>query len=289
MTTPSPDASARDIAVSPTPALTLKQISREWRTLISRALNSNEHDARVNLRRVRQFVRGTPFLEEQIARTTPPAIDIQTHWEEVRNQADRLTPPDSELEELALLHAVIDMLAESSGDFWHACYRYGGADGIEESIREVMSDVVGKYGDLLRGPLESALLATTEELYQGRTGHSVHVNVATGANAQVNVANDRGQLQAVQHSGIARQDLAELARAFAEAMRSAQFPPELTEQALEVAEVVEEEAVRPKPRRLTLAAAKTKMEEFAKLVAATSTVGTKLTALIEGVTRALGG
>jgi hypothetical protein len=118
----------------------LKGISLRFRNLASTALRSNGDDARVNIRRLLQFVESTPILRTEIENAPRPA-DVAELWEQTREARDRIAYPDDPVKELGLLHALLTDLALDNGEeFWHRCYMYAGKHDLTECITEVLND-----------------------------------------------------------------------------------------------------------------------------------------------------
>jgi hypothetical protein len=257
----------------------LKRISLQFRNLASRALRSDDADARVNLRRLLAYVRETSLLAEEIARAPVPTIDVMELWNRTRNSGDKLELPDDPLEELGLLHALLTQFSKpSKEEFWTLCYRYGNVSGLKESLSEVLHDVCGKYEAHLRNVIEMALLDSNDPAYDSRR---VDIHLSGGTN-QVNVAQDGAQVHATQAVTAEVAEMIRLAREVSSAVgraRQVGTPPEL-EEIGEAATAVAVELARPTPSRFTLRSAKEKLEILATSANALGTIGTQVHSLV---------
>lgn len=240
----------------------LKQVSLEFRNLASRALRSNEEDARVNLRRLLAFVNDTPLLRAEIDRAPTPSGDVMEFWTNIREQRRRLEIPDDPLEELGLLHALLTEFAKPSKDrFWDIAFFYGGSSNYKECVAQVLHDTCGRYEGHLRGVIELALLNSDDVAYDSRR---IEVRLS-GGNNQVNVAQDSGRIDAHQAVGAELGEIARLANALAlAAAEAAQNTGHAGATELEDVAVAVAQAVRsPHPNRFTLRAAKENLQLFA--------------------------
>lgn len=266
----------------------LKATSLQFRGLASTALRSNGDDARVNIRRLLNFVGATPLLRAEIERAAVPRESVSDVWQKTRESRDRLAFPDDPLEELGLLHAVLVELARDNGeDFWHRCYLYAGKHGMQECVSEVFNDTVGRYTSHLRQVLELALLDSSDPAYDNRR---VEVHVSGGTN-QLNVAQDHGQIDAQQ---FARRDAAavlESARVLlTEAATLFQRTGHTDAAKLEeVGTAVVQAMQQLKPSRFTLQAAKDHLETLANATTVISALGPHTQQLVALLSKYLAG
>lgn len=264
----------------------LKRISLQFRNLVSRALRSDEEDARVNLRRLLALVRSTPLLWSAISSAPAPTFDVMERWTHAQNAGEKLPMPDDPMEELGVVHAVLEELAKpSEKDFWHLCYRYGNAHELKDCVEKVLHDIVGRYDSHLRGVIEMALLDTNDAAYDTRR---VDIHVLGGTN-QVNLAQSGSQISAAQHVSTDTATALRLARAIvaqAAQLPTAERSPDVPE-LVEVAEAAAEELQRPTPRKFSLGAVKERLETLAAGSNAIGTLASNAQALADTIGKLL--
>ncbi len=266
----------------------LKATSLKLRSLASSALRSNGDDARVNLRRLLAFVLSTPILKEELAKAPKPPDNLAEIWNKTReSRHDRLAFPDDPLEELGLLHAILQELARDNGEeFWNRCYGYAGKHGISDCITEVLTDTAGRYTTHLRQTLELALLDSSDPAYDQRR---VEVHVTGGTN-QLNVAQDSARLEATQISGsdaVAILEAAQRLATEAEALHSRTGAVE-SANVEEIATAVVHAMQQRKPSRFTLQAAKERLETLAAGTTVVSAIAPHVHTLMGLIAKYLG-
>ncbi len=264
---------------------TLKRLSLEFRDIASNALRSNDADARRNLRRLLPYVENQDLLRTTIASSGGPVQDVGQAWSRAIEHGEHYPYPESELEELGHLHALIKFLSTDSGqDFWQVCYGYGGvrSGSTEEAVSSVLHEVVGRYVNSLNRVIELALLDSSDTHYG--PARQIQVTVSGGA-PQVNIAQDHGSVKAIAQAGSTLQDLTLAAQQLMSAL-STQAGQESTE-AAEAARAIKGEAGSRSPNRFTMKAAVERLDLYAKAATAATQVAPYLRKVIDLVQRYL--
>lgn len=252
----------------------LKKVSLEFRDLAGRVLKSDGDEARGNIRRLLRFVARTPLLHEEVRQAPKPSVSVADAWkaaQQTRN--DRVDLPEDPQEELGFLHALLELFVSEDStpeEFWQMCYGYAGATGVRECVSEVLDDIAGKYVAHLNRVLEIALLDSGDPAYDARR---VAISISGGAN-QVNVAQEMGRIDAI-FSAPVEEEILQLVRDLQTA----------DGEIAEVADAVERELTSEKPRRFTLKAARTTLQDIAASTSAVGDIGSKALRLAELLAR----
>jgi hypothetical protein len=192
--------------------------------------------------------------------------------------------PDNPAEELGMLHAVLQYLGrETPKHFWDDCYRYAGETSVKPAIAAVLNDIGGRYVNQLNQVIEFALLEATKDADQAR-GIGLHIS---GGTAQVNVANDAASIHAQQVVHEGTPEILRLVQDLIEAARGA--GPDVQADVAEVAEIIQDEVKRPKPRRLTLQGAIHRLTQFAALANASKEIASVAAKLLPHLQHLLAG
>ncbi len=256
----------------------LKGISLQFRNIASRALQSNNEDARVNIRRLLKFVSETPLLRQEIDKAPAPS-NLDEIWGE-EAQRDRITYPDEPDEELGLLHAILIQLSKpDTREFWAICYGYGGVRHMHDCIPIVLEDTVGKYSDHLRQVIEMALLHSEDPAYDHR---DVSVTITGGTN-QVNLSQDNSSMNAQQSLSSGAPEILKAVQEITSSMMNIEvsgIKNETLEELRKTLDTIEEEVRRVQPRSSVIRSAKEKLELLTASVSAVKSMAPLLQGLI---------
>lgn len=258
-------------------------VSIEFRDLSSDALNADYRRAPGFIRRLLDFVEGTPLLADFVHASPWTGDPPLEHLRAVTNTRSRISLPRRREDEVPFLHELLQSLAGMTEDEMRAiCFFYSGKSSVQDATSALLHDAVGAYAACLRREISRVLLSATP--YD--SGRRVEVMNTGNGLQQVVVHQGDGAVTASQTMDAERRAVGTAAEELLAVLAGhggADLAPEEVEELREVATVAQQESSKARPSRWALGRAKEFLDTIVAAKKAGDAVAPAVTRLAEAI------
>lgn len=219
----------------------LKQTSYEFRSKSSRLLSSNYDSFTRDLDRFINFVENEELIYNFIRSFAMDNFNIEDRIKEDINNNNKFNIGDTEKEEIYTIYYFLKYCIEKSGIPFSILMKYGNGSNKYNDMIKNFNDEVSL---ILINHIEDYLNMIKMEMgYDEEMKYNIHM----GNNGQVNIAEDKSTINAVQNNN--SNDLEELSKEIKEILRDIDLDKEIKENIEDNVEVLESELLEEKPRK----------------------------------------
>ena len=256
--------------------LTLKNLSRDFRLVASRLLQSDRESADDNLERFISFVETSDilysFVEKQAHNFELNNPDYQIKRNQKLGQYERFVIPTSSEGEIACIWGLLIGVRQSDEPLWQWAYGYASHSGkFQDHINAFNKFVINPFVNHLSNYLSSLI----EEAKEGQT-NTANVSIYGGTFGQLNLAQHSSTINATNNQGSTGQDLEQAARALLEVLEKAELSSEKKEELEEAATFAIEQANSDKPKRRGMAMYSERVKVISELMKDSGDIYTRL-------------
>lgn len=219
----------------------LKQISYDFRSKSSRLLSSNYDSFNRDLDRFINFVEGEELIYAFIKSFAIDNFNIEDRIQEDINNNNKLNIGDTEEEEIYTIYCFFKYCIKISGIPFYLLLKYGNGSNESNDMIKNLNDEVSL---ILINHIEDYLNKIKMEMgYDEEVKYNIHM----GNNGQVNIAEDKSNINAVQNNNAS--DLEKLSKEIKDILKEIDLDKEIKENIEDNVEVLECELLEEKPRK----------------------------------------
>ena len=253
----------------------LKNVSRDFRTISSRLLNSRCSDFDDNLKRFYLYIEKESIIKDYIISCIDEEKDynIEKDMEEISNSYGQLIFSSylEENEEISFTYQLVKNIYENSISYRKYVWGYSSSSQFQDKINGFIYKVISPFVTHINRYLERIF---TEMGFDEDVKYYITVN----AGGQFNMSRDNSTLNATQNNNINIDE--EIAKLKA-CLKAKNVEKNIQEEIIENAEAIQEEIKKEKPRKGLLKTLANGLQESAKLVPGIMEVGASIATIIE--------
>ena len=219
----------------------LKQISYDFRSKSSRLLSSNFDSFNRDLDRFINFIEGEELIYGFIRSFAIDNFNIEDRIQEDIDDNNKFNIGDTEEEEIYTIYCFLKYCIKISGIPFNLLLKYGNGSNKYNDMIKNFNDEVSL---ILINHIEDYLNKIKMEMgYDEEVKYNIHM----GNNGQVNIAEDKSNINAVQNNNA--NDLEKLSKEIKDILRDIDLDKEIKENIEDNVEVLECELLEEKPRK----------------------------------------
>lgn len=254
----------------------LKNVSRDFRIIASRLLNSRCSDFDDNLKRFYLYIEKESIIKDYII----SCIDEKKDYN-IENEVEELSKSYGELvfdsyldenEEISFTYQLIKYICDNSIDYIKYTWGYSSSNQFQDKINGFIYKVISPFVTHINRYLERIF---TEMGFDEDVKYYITVN----AGGQFNMSRDNSTLNATQNNSNINID-EEVAKLKA-CLKAKNVDKKIQDEIIENAEAIQEEIKKEKPRKGVLKTLTNGLQESAKLVPGVMEVGANIATIIQ--------
>lgn len=254
----------------------LKNVSRDFRTISSRLLNSRCSDFDDNLKRFYLYIEKESIIKDYIISCIDKEKDynIEKDMEEISNSYGQLIFSSylEENEEISFTYQLVKNIYENSISYRKYVWGYSSSNQFQDKINGFIYKVISPFVTHINRYLERIF---TEMGFDEDIKYYITVNEG----GQFNMSRDNSTLNATQNNNNINID-EEVAKLKA-CLKAKNVDEKIQEEIIENAEAIQEEIKKEKPRKGLLKTLSNGLQESAKLVPEVMEVGANIATIIQ--------
>lgn len=219
----------------------LKKISYAFRRKSSRLLNSNFDSFNRDLDRFINFVEGEELIYGFIRSFAIDNFNIEDRIQEDIDKNNKLNIGDTEEEEIYIIYCFLKYCIKISGIPFSILIKYSNGSKRYDDMVQNFNDEVSLI--LINHIVDYLNKIKMEMGYDEEVKYNIHM----GNNGQVNIAEDKSTINAVQNNN--SNDLEKLSKEIKDILRDIDLDKEIKENIEDNVEVLECELLEEKPRK----------------------------------------
>lgn len=238
----------------------IKQISRDFRTIANRTLNSDYDTFDNNLKRLINYIESIPIIYDYITSCIKDDdnFEIEKDVEEVSNgYGDYIfDSPINEEKEVSYTYQILKCITEKNLTFRTYTIPYSSSSKYQDKVKGFNDKFILPLINYIDGNLERICI---EMGFDEDSKYNIYIN-----GGQVNIAKDNARLNATQNNGIAEFD--KILNELRNNIKNSEIDESLKIEILDNAEGIKEEVSRDNPRKGILKSFSEGLNQSIKLI-----------------------
>lgn len=252
----------------------IKQISRNFRTVANRTLNSDYDTFDNNLKRLINYIESIPIIKDYITSCIKDNdnFEIEKDVEEVSNGYGEyiFDSPINEETEVSYTYQILKCITEKNLTYRSYTIPYSSSSKYQDKVKGFNDKFVLPLINSIDGNLERICI---EMGFDEESKYNIYIN-----GGQVNIAKDNATLNATQNNGVTEFD--KIIEELKKNLKNSDIDENVKNEILENAEGIQEELNRESPRKGILKSFIEGLNQSAALVPKVLEVGANITAII---------